>query len=95
MCTFPYFGTSSIQKPIYFKYQIYRGRDPRRRMPGHAPGNEHGASSPSILPTILPIFTYDYKEKNGRREARGKSLFINAEYIQASVSTCLIRNGEL
>lgn len=47
------------------------------------------ASSPSILPTVLPIFTYDYKEKNGHREARGKSLFINAEYIQASVITCL------
>ncbi|MCI8860421.1 MAG: hypothetical protein HFI71_13075 [Lachnospiraceae bacterium] len=49
----------------------------------------------SILPTVLPIFTYDYKEKNERQEARGKSLFINAEYIQASVITCLKRNGEL
>lgn len=42
----------------------------------------------SILPTVLPIFTYDYKAKNERQEARGKSLFINAEYIQANVITC-------
>lgn len=53
------------------------------------------ASCSSILPTVLPIFTYDYKEKNERQEARGKSLFINAEHIQASVITCLRKNGEL
>jgi hypothetical protein len=43
------------------------------------------ASSSSIFPTVLPIFTYDYKAKNERQEARGKNLFINAESIQASV----------
>lgn len=61
-------------------------------MSGHASGDEHRTSSPSILPTVLPIFTYDYKEKNERQEARGKSLFINAEYIQAGVITCLRKN---
>ncbi len=63
-------------------------------MPGHAAGNEYRTSSPSILLTVLPIFTYDYKAKNERQENRGKSLFINAEYIQANVITCLRKNGE-
>ena len=61
-------------------------------MPGW---QENCASSSSILPTVLPIFTYDYKAKNERQEARGTCLFINAEYIQASVITCLRKNGEL
>jgi len=46
------------------------------------------ASFSSILPTVLPIFTYDYRGKNERQEARGKSLFANAKYIQASVIAC-------
>lgn len=50
------------------------------------------ASCLSILPIVLPIFTYDYKAKNERQKARGKSLFINAEYIQSRVITCLKRD---
>ena len=46
-------------------------------------------SSPSILPEVLPIFTYDYRELNKHRETRGSCLFVNSEYIEASVLTCL------
>lgn len=47
------------------------------------------ASSPSNLPEVLPLFTYDYKELNKHRETRGSCLFVNSEYIEASVLTCL------
>ena len=59
------------------------------------PFNGEQVSNSSILPTVFPIFIYDYKAKNERQEARGKCLFINAEYIQASVITCLRKNVKL
>lgn len=85
MCTSPYFGTSSIQKPIYFKYQICGRRSARRGGDRHAASPEYGPSSSSILPTEFPMFNYDYQEYNTHRTTRSTSGFISEEYIEANV----------
>ena len=46
-------------------------------------------SSSSILPEVLPMFSYDYREINKHRETRGTFPFISGEYVEASVLTCL------
>jgi len=44
---------------------------------------------PIILPTLIPVFDFDYKEYNKTRETKGHSHFICEEYIKAKVLTCL------
>lgn len=38
------------------------------------------------------MFSYDYREINKHQETRGTCPFVNGEYVEASVLTCLRKN---
>ena len=56
-----------------------------RRNAGHASGDEYRASCTNILPEAVPVFAFDYKQKNNRQVKRGHCEFINTEIIEANV----------
>ena len=52
-------------------------------------GMKYPTPCTNILPTVIPVFDFDYKEYNKTRETKGHSHFICDEYIKAKVLTCL------
>ena len=55
MCPSPYFGTSSIQKPIYFKYQIFEERKARAKRLGEEAGTKLLVPMFFMLAVVLVI----------------------------------------